>query len=364
MIRSLACLAAMALTPLTANAQEMADVPIDAGMRADVVKALGDALEKNYVFPDKGTETGQTLERLLDSGKYDRFETANAFAEALRSDLREAGDDRHLQLRYDPEFVPQGDHTDGPPSAEEVAETYRQMALHGFGVARTAMLPGNIGYIDLRFFGPPEAVAGAYESAIQLVSGSQALIIDLRSNGGGDPAAVAQFASHLFAKGDVRHLNSIYDRTEDRTREFWTDQSVETRYTGLVYVLTSSRTFSGGEELAYDIQTQKRGTLFGETTGGGANPGGPVALAHGFTAFIPTGRAINPVTGTNWEHVGVKPEVSVPAEEALSTAFSAAIEALRTQAEGERSQLLGRIGEQLANGELLLPQWKDPRRRD
>ena len=364
MIRSLACLAAMALTPLTANAQETADVPIDAGMRADVVRALGDALEKNYVFPDKGIETGETLERLLESGKYDRFETANAFAEALRSDLREAGDDRHLQLRYDPEFVPQGDQADGPPSAEEVADTYRQMALHGFGVARTAMLPGNIGYIDLRFFGPPEAVAGAYESAIQLVSGSQALIIDLRSNGGGDPAAVAQFASHLFAEGDVRHLNSIYDRTEDRTREFWTDQSVETRYTGPVYVLTSSRTFSGGEELAYDIQTQKRGTLFGETTGGGANPGGPVALAHGFTAFIPTGRAINPVTGTNWEHVGVKPEVSVPAEDALSTAFSAAIKALRAEAEGDRRQLLGRIAEQLANGELVLPQWKDPRRRD
>ncbi|MCA0904259.1 S41 family peptidase [Qipengyuania aquimaris] len=354
----------MALTPLTANAQEMADVPIDAGMRADVVRALGDALEKNYVFPDKGTETGQTLERLLDSGKYDPFETANAFAEALRSDLREAGDDRHLQLRYDPEFVPQGDHTDGPPSAEEVAETYRQMALHGFGVARTAMLPGNIGYIDLRFFGPPEAVAGAYESAIELVSGSQALIIDLRSNGGGDPAAVAQFASHLFAEGDVRHLNSIYDRTEDRTREFWTDQSVETRFTGPVYVLTSSSTFSGGEELAYDIQTQKRGTLFGETTGGGANPGGPVALAHGFTAFIPTGRAINPITGTNWEHVGVKPEVSVPAEEALNTAFSAATEALRAEAEGDRRQVLDRIAEQLANGELVLPQWKDPRRRD
>ena len=364
MIKRLICLAAMTLAPSLAIAQETDDKRIDAAVREEVVRALGEALATNYVFPEKARETGDALQSLLESGKYDRFETATAFAEALRSDLRKAGDDRHLQLRYDPDFEPRDEGRAGPPSAEEVADTRRQVALHGFGIARTAMLPGNIGYIDLRFFGPPEAVAGAYEAAIQLLSGSQALIIDLRSNGGGDPAAVAQFASHLFAKGDVRHLNSIYDRTEDRTREFWTDQSVETRYTGPVYVLTSSRTFSGGEELAYDIQTQKRGTLFGETTGGGANPGGPVALAHGFTAFIPTGRAINPVTGTNWEHVGVKPEVSVPAEEALSAAFSAAIEALRTQAEGERSQLLGRIGEQLANGELVLPQWKDPRPRD
>ncbi|MXO95208.1 hypothetical protein GRI34_02095 [Erythrobacter aquimaris] len=364
MIKRLICLAALALAPSSASAQDTADRPINAEVRADVVSALGEALADRYVFPEKARETSDKLQSLLESGKYDRFETAIAFAEALRSDLREAGDDRHLQLRYDPEFVPQGDHADGSPSAEEVAETRRQMALHGFGVARTAMLPGNIGYIDLRFFGPPEAVAQAYEAAIKLVSGSQALLIDLRSNGGGDPAAVAQFASHLFAKGDVRHLNSIYDRTEDRTREFWTNQSVETRYTGPVYVLTSSRTFSGGEELAYDIQTQKRGTLFGETTGGGANPGGPVALAHGFTAFIPTGRAINPVTGINWEHVGVTPEVKVPAEAALTAAFRAAVENLRNDAEGERAQLLDRVLAQLAEGELDLPQWKGPRRRD
>ena len=92
-------------------------------------------------------------------------------------------------------------------------------------------------------------------------------------------------------------------------------------------MLTAGRTFSGGEECAYDFQTQKRATLIGETTGGGSNPGGTFPLSHDFVAFIPTGRAINPITHTNWEHVGVKPDIAVPAADAQKTAHAAILRA-------------------------------------
>src|SRR6185437_14342657 len=127
----------------------------------------------------------------------------------------------------------------------------------------------------------------------------------------------ALLLSYFFAENDGRHLNDIYWHKDGTTDQFWTVPVAGSRFLGPVYVLTSARTFSGGEECAYDFQTQKRATLVGETTGGGANPGGMVPLGGGLAAFVPTGKAINPVTKTNWEHVGVKPDIAVPAADAL-----------------------------------------------
>ena len=131
--------------------------------------------------------------------------------------------------------------------------------------------------------------------------------------------------SHFFAANDKRHLNDLYFRPTNKTEQYWTTPSVRVHYDKPVYVLTSPRTFSGGEEFSYDMQTQKRATLVGETTGGGANPGDDFSIGHDFIAFIPTGKAINPITHTNWEHTGVKPNVAVPAADAQKTAYAAAL---------------------------------------
>jgi C-terminal processing protease CtpA/Prc len=137
---------------------------------------------------------------------------------------------------------------------------------------------------------------------------------------------------------------------------------VSLRYTKPVYVLTSRRTFSGAEECAYDFQTQKRATLVGETTGGGANPGDDFGLAHGFLAFIPTGRAINPVTHTNWEHVGVKPDISVAAAKAQQTAHVAILRTLLAEAKDAelREELQDSLA-QVEKGELRPPNYAPPR---
>ncbi len=291
--------------------------------RREVVGTLARELKDRYVFPEVALQAGPALEAKAGAGAYDAAPTAEAFAEALTRDLREAGKDGHFRVRHDPGFKARPDDGDRPPGREELEQLRRSAARRAFGIARVEQLAGNVGYLDLRGFGPTEFVGPAFSAAIQLLSGTEALILDLRQNGGGDPESVAHLVSHFFAEGDSRHLNSIYNRPRNRTRQYWTSPTVAPRYTQPVYVLTSARTFSGGEECAYDFQTQKRAVLVGETTGGGANPGGPVALGHGFVAFIPTGRAVNPVTGTNWEHVGVKPDLAVPAAEALKVAHAA-----------------------------------------
>ena len=123
------------------------------------------------------------------------------------------------------------------------------------------------------------------------------------------------------------HLNSMYNRADDTTRTYWTSTPSGSRFTGPVYILTSRSTFSGGEELAYDLKAQGRAILVGETTGGGANAGANVLLGQGYVAFIPTMRSINPITGTNWEHTGVEPEIAVPARDAMRASYIHALSA-------------------------------------
>ncbi|MEO6155979.1 MAG: S41 family peptidase, partial [Thermomonas sp.] len=230
---------------------------------------------------------------------------------------------------------------------------------HGFGIDSVKRLPGNVGYLELRGFGPTAMVGAAISGAMTLLSGTDALILDLRRNGGGEPETVAYLMSHFFAPGDERHLNDLYFRAGDKTHQYWTSAAVGPRYTRPVYVLTSGRTFSGGEECAYDFQTQKRAKIVGETTGGGANPGDGYAIAKGYAAFIPNGRAINPITKTNWEHVGVKPDISVPAADAQKVAHAAILRELiaATNSQEEKTELQDSLKDVEA-GVLAAPVYK------
>jgi C-terminal processing protease CtpA/Prc len=311
-----------------------------------VIQKLGQKLKSNYVFPDVAERTSAALDAKSAKGAYADANTAKEFAKLLTNDLRTLGNDRHLVVRFAPNATIETPGT--APSPHQLAKMREEITRDGFGIARVERLPGNVGYLDLRGFGPTEMVGDAYTSAVALLAGTDALILDLRRNGGGEPSSVAWLMSHFFAEGDERHINDIYDRPKDQTRQYWTSASVKTRYLKPVYVLTSGHTFSGGEECAYDFQTQKRGTLVGETTGGGANPGDFVALGHGFVAFIPDGRAINPITKTNWEHVGVKPDVAVPAAKAQQTAYAEILRMLiakekDTEARQELNTILARV---------------------
>lgn len=352
-------LASLILPALVVQAAEPATGPVTPDQRRAVVESLRSALAARYVFPDVAARVGKALADKLAKGGYDGAATPQALAETLQRDLRALGEDGHFRVRFDPSFKPRTESEDRPPTPAEVEDLRVQTARRGFGLARVEILQGNIGYLDVRGFGPAEFVAPAFAGALQVLSGTEALILDLRQNGGGDPESVATLASHLFPVGDARHLNSIYSRLKDSTRQFWTLPNVGPRYARPVYVLTSAFTFSGGEECAYDLQAQKRATIVGEVTGGGANPGSVTALAQGFLAFIPTGRAINPVTGTNWEHVGVKPDVAAPAADALRTAHLVALRAILEKEKDAdyRKRLEAWIG-RVEKGEEEPPRWK------
>jgi len=301
------------------------DLPVDAATRTAVIESLIKELNDGYVFADTAKKMGDDLRTRAKNKEYDTITGSRAFAEKLTADLQAISRDKHLRVRFSFAPIPVRVRR-GEPTAEELAKAEAFYKRANYGFDRAERLDGNIGYIELRGFFDPQGGAATVAAAIAMVANTDALIFDLRQNGGGDPAMVALICSYLFGDKKV-HLNDLYFRPADRTEEFWTDPTVPGKkfLDKDVYVLTSARTFSGAEEFSYNLKNLKRATIVGETTGGGANPGGMVRLNEHFGVFVPTGRAINPITKTNWEGTGVEPDVKVPKEQALKVAYLMAL---------------------------------------
>lgn len=305
------------------------DITIDAATRQQVISGVLARLKEAYVFPDTALVMERAVRDRARRGAYDGITSARAFAESLTAHLQAVSQDRHLRVRYSAEPIPER-RGDGPsPEAEARQREFGRQV--NFGFEKVERLDGNVGYLELRSVGfEPEWIEETAAAAFTFLASTDALIIDLRRNGGGSPHMVAFVTSYLFGE-DTVHLNSLYWRPDNRTDHFYTRKTVPGRRYGAdkpVYVLTSDRTFSGAEEFAYNLQTRKRATIVGDTTGGGAHPGGMRRVTEHFGVWVPSGRAINPITKTNWERVGVRPDVVVPADRALPAAHAEALRRL------------------------------------
>jgi hypothetical protein len=307
----LAAAAAPALAQTSVpSASSATSAPLDPAGRAAIVAQLATELRSRYIYPDAGEKGAAAIVAAAASGAYDRFTDLPSFARRLTDDLRGVLHDKHLAVFAE---------TNRP--ALSVASIPGGEA----GIVRADRLAGGIAYLEIAGFSNPWSFKPALDRAMAGLKGSRAVILEMRGNHGGDPASVSYLVSHFVPAGKRIEINRIVWRkagTTDLTRKPFFSERTPVSFAGRpVYVLIGGHTFSGGEELAYDIQTLKLGTLVGETTGGGANPGQSVPIGHGVMAFIPTGRAESPVTGSNWEGRGVQPDVQVPDADALATAL-------------------------------------------
>ncbi|GLR11398.1 interphotoreceptor retinoid-binding protein [Chitinimonas prasina] len=304
------------------------DMTIDAKVRQEVISNTIKYLGDNYVFPDMASKLVQDLKARQQRGEYDKLTSATEFAKQLTADMQALSRDKHLNARYRHEPIAD-DRTTASESAEELARYARQARAHNYGFSKIERLPGNVGYLKLDGFEDPSVGGATATAAMNLLANSEALIVDLRENGGGSPEMVQWITSYLFGTTPV-HLNDLYYRPQNETTQYWTHAHVPgARMADTpVYVLTAKRTFSAAEEFSYNLKNLKRATLVGETTGGGAHPGDRYRAHAHFSVFVPTGRAINPISKTNWEGTGVVPDVAVPAAEALTTAHKLALEKL------------------------------------
>ena len=316
---------------------------LSADARRSVVHDLLGKIRENYVFPDVADRMVSHMSQSLQNGFYDDVGDGTQFAARLTTDLREVSRDLHLRVRFSNDRLPPVETSDPYDDPAFYAAYQREAALlHNNGFRRVERLAGNIGYIRLTEFHDARVMGDTACAAMTLVADMSALIIDVRDNGGGDPFAVALVTTYLFGPEPI-HLNSLYNRPKDRTDQFWTLPHVPGRRFGPdkpLYVLTSNRSFSAAEEFAYNLKQLGRATLVGEQTRGGAHPRDVFRLNDHMEINIPTGRAINPISGTNWEGIGVAPDIEVPAGEALSVARRHALERIRTtiRIDGEEAE--------------------------
>ncbi|MFC1500209.1 S41 family peptidase [Candidatus Zixiibacteriota bacterium] len=323
-------LAAILLTSASAiisissiRAQEVS--PITAHQKEAVIDSVTSSLIESYIFLDVAEEMRDHLRTRLREGAYDDLTTPFTFTSQLTTDLQSISHDLHLRVNIQ---QPRPIDPVGRPDPEEVARQQReQMRRVNFGFQKVEILDGNIGYLKLdgfieTIFGGSTAVA-----AMNFLAGADALIIDLRANGGGAPSMIQLISSYFFE--EPQHLNSFYIRETDEWEQYWTQAHVEgPKMVDMpIFILTSGRTFSAAEECTYNLKNMERATIIGETTRGGAHPvKGRIFPFDGFAVSIriPFGRAVNPITGTNWEGTGIEPHISVPAEEALERAIDEA----------------------------------------
>jgi hypothetical protein len=341
-------LTAILLLPTSNFAQGRADqldLTINSATRTETIDGVIKRLNDFYVFPEVANQMETAIRQRMQNKEYDQITSATLLAKTLTSHLRAISHDKHLEVHYSYPPVPNDSRSE--PTPEQRERMRRFAASANFGFEKIDRLEGNIGYLRVDGFMPTDVGAETAINAMNFLASTDALIFDLRySVNGGDPTMSTLLSSYLFDSEPV-HLGDIYWREGNRTRQVWTMPYVPgKRYIGKdVYFLTSKDTISAGEGFVYDLQNLKRVTVIGETTSGAANPGFEYRISEHFFMFVPMGRAINPITNTNWEGKGVKPDIEVPAEQALRTAHLMALQKLLALAtdEGTREQLRGFI---------------------
>ena len=322
---ALALLTWLLLAPAVINAAAV--------RRTEVIDSVARLLEARYVDPAIGRRLAADLRRA--PARWNAIDGEQAFAKAVTEWLRQHSADGHLSLDYSVKPIVQDEPASSSFADAEMDRYYGASVNHG--VRRFEWLPGTIALLELTVFPPPAMASDMVASAMTLAAQGDALILDLRNNGGG-METVAQVAGYLLAPGSP--MSGTYDRPSNRLTPQISPPSVPGRRFGEtkpVFILTSKKTFSAAEALAYDLQALKRAVVVGERTGGGANPFEYRIVHPHFALSLPEQRSVNPITGTNWQGVGIKPDVEIAAESALAVATKLARDAIARRKAPERN---------------------------
>jgi hypothetical protein len=322
--------------------------------KRETIEGVLKVLQNRYIFPEVADSMQNFVMSNFQAGKYDLISTGNEFAFQLTKDLQIISKDLHLKVQYSDDKEVDKKEDSGKSDGQE-AWLNQLLNENNYGIKSKKILDGNIGYLEIPMFGPLERCADTIISAIQFIANTDALILDLRScRGSLDENAIPFLCSYFFAV--PTHLFDFYIRETNTTKQFWTYAWVPgKRYTEKpIYVLTSSRTFSGGEELAYDLKYSNRALVIGEVTRGGANPTDLEKINPNFAVSVPYMRSVNPITQTNWEQKGVLPDVEVKSNVALNTAHINALTALYENSTDENQRI--KLADTIKKAEANKPQ--------
>jgi hypothetical protein len=297
-----------------------------------IINTICEKLDEIHAFPEYNPEICNGLIKNFEGGKYSKYKSPQAFADKLDRDLEILRGDKHLGIFYDPQMAAEmeKENEEGKEAGYLTPEMIEDERKKNYGFNELKILQGNIGYLDLRIFFPPKYADETAVAAMRFLSNCDALIIDLRNNGGGWDEMVTFLMSYFFNSDESITLSTTYSRYEDEYYQSHTQSYVPGKLlTDIpVFILTSKSTFSGAEAFAHYMKHFKKATLVGETTRGGQNPVEIQSIGYGLIMLIPSWKQIYSASETGWEGVGVKPHIETDANDALNEAHLKALNEL------------------------------------
>lgn len=342
-----------------------APAPLTPEVRAAVVDSLSAAMIRFYAVEDTGRLVAEHLQRRLKSGAYSGITERHDFADALSTDLKAVNGDRHLSVSPTPqpgalpmgrEMLPRLNLSARPPGydgtprprtstlPQPTPPSPQLLAARrsNFQLPRAEVLPGNVGYLEMRGFPGGAEPEEKIVDALRFLEHTEAVILDVRDHKGGSGFITNFIVSHFFGP-DTVHLVNVAVRASGERYQNWTLPAVPgpRRPDVPLYVLTSRGTVSAGEALAFSLKNTGRATLVGENTYGAGRNNPSFDVGHGFTASISVSTVTDPRTGAQFEGVGVQPDVAVPPRAALAVAHELALKQLaeREQAPARKREL-------------------------
>ncbi|WP_444899053.1 S41 family peptidase [Microbulbifer sp. VAAC004] len=307
-----------------------------AEQKKSLINALELEISNRYILQENIPSIRESLQKIAHSEALKKTKTPKQTADLLTKALEKH--DKHFGVRwYDPNT---------PKEQPKREDWFSKLARKNSGFTRVEVLEGNIGYIDFWGFDHVNEVSKKrLEAVMTLIEDTDAIIFDLRNNGGGDGNMGRLISSYLFEK--PTHLNSIYWRATYSTTEFWTLETLNGKRKAKVpvFILTSKDTFSAAEAFTYYLKHLKRATIIGEVTKGGAHPIQFLSLDKEFKVSIPIARAVNPITKSNWEGTGVLPDIIASKEEAFDIAYQKSLHIIQNTT--NNPQQLKEVSEQL-----------------
>jgi len=284
----------------------------------EILRKIEELITMKYVLAEKAGAYSREFRKKYRAGAYAAITDAKEFADKITADLQAITRDKHMSLRRI-EASDIGEKAVG--ALHHPVRLQRLRIKENTGFQKLEWINGHIGYLDLRRFWAIETARDMIMAAMKFMENADAIIIDVRENGGGSGTHLSSF----FLPYPTQ-LTGWYYREQNYTEEFWTTDEMEGKPLVDVplFLLIGKNTFSAAEIFAYDLQAMKRAVLIGEPTKGGAHSIDLFKIDDQFEINISTSRAVNPVTGANWEGTGVIPDVPVAPEKALATAIELA----------------------------------------
>lgn len=293
---------------------------VDRNFIRQSLESIAHHIDQEYFDEMIAGQVASRLRMQMTEGRYDKIASIQELSEFVTRDLYAWTQDKHLAVS-----VIAANTTNS--SSSRPSESREVMARRSnFGIQRVEILGGNVGYFQLTSFYRPEEAGEAIASAMKLLQHADALIFDLRDNGGGSPDTVVLVASYLLGKPNLS-LFTIHPRSGPSNRVYQTAEvdAWDREGNRPIFVLTSQRTFSGGEGMAFLLQEHQKAVVIGEQTAGAANPGRPYPINDRLEVTVPNGQIRSSVSGGNWEGKGVVPNIAMASEDAFQVAYRHAL---------------------------------------